>query len=237
MDSCSQPICQHRLLMVRNPFHAALLSVMLCVSVPSDAVAEFVPGRVYIADTSFENCNQPAPHDRDLIWEVDPLTGAARVFSEIGPGSCGTMYGLAMSPDGSALRAAMFYRNEIRAIDGDGNHSVALNGSDGIAGPAGSNGVAYDAAGNFYVSNENRTILRYPADGGPGEIFSNSTLLTGASAIAPDLNGGLYYMRRVNSVARILHIRADGTESLFNDTFPSYQWGAITVDDRGDLYA
>lgn len=216
---------------------AGLMSLGLCWEfAPTPALAEFVPGRIHLADSAIENCQLPFPNDRDLIWEVDPLTGSSRVFAEVTHPLCGAMYGLTFTPDSSRLRASMFMANAILEIDGDGNVAAGLDAADGLTNPAGSNNIAYDPAGNFYAVVSRYRILRFPVEGGPPQVFADGQDGVndwGAIDTAP--NGDIFYLRP-GDAGRVTRFSPEGVPTAFPDTIRTWDLGTLTVDDLGDLY-
>lgn len=152
-----------------NPQRALMLGVALVIGIAAPLRAEFVPGNLYISAVPLE-----AAGPADLVYEFDPATGASREIAvlpdEFAPG----LTGLAFTPDYSKLRGSVSWTNSILEFDGNTNVNVALDVNDGIFLPVGSNNVAYDRAGNFYVVNQGaRNIMRFPADGGPGAEFAD----------------------------------------------------------------
>lgn len=211
------------------------LVVAFGLSMATPAVAEFIPGRLYIADPAIENCWGLYPNDRDLIWEVDPATGASRIFAQVVWPSCGVLSGLAFTPDGSRLRASNFLHSQILEFDGDGNYSVALDSRDGVVGPFGSNNLAYDPAGNFFVVTSWPNIMRFPAGGGPGSVFAGPAQgVSGLNAIAAGPGGEIYYLKSGSPNDRIIRFSPKGVPTLFPADIGLA--ASITVDDRGDLY-
>src|SRR5205085_10331567 len=90
-----------------------LCAVVAAVLGPAvGASAQFIPGRVYTVKPAFDTCmSTQYPHER--IWEMDPVSGHARVFAEIPPALCGGITSLAFTPDGSRLRAELSNHHDI----------------------------------------------------------------------------------------------------------------------------
>lgn len=213
------------------------LVVAFGLSMATPAVAEFIPGRLYIADPAIENCWGLYPNDRDLIWEVDPATGASRIFAQVVWPSCGVLSGLAFTPDGSRLRASNFLHSQILEFDGDGNYSVALDSRDGVVGPFGSNNLAYDPAGNFFVVTSWPNIMRFPAGGGPGSVFADPLDgIRAPSAVAAGPTGDLFYLQPGSVDGRVIRFTPGGEAHPFPDQHATLLAGAMTFDDLGDLY-
>lgn len=191
-----------------------------------------MPGRLYTSATPHPNCFGDNPNDR--IYEFDPATGQSRIFAEFSEDLCGLVSGLSFTPDGTRLRASAFWHNAIVAIDGDANMEVALDADDGIRGPGGSNNLAYDIAGNFFVANFSApNIMRYPADGGPGTVFADladGVTASGPIDDAPD--GGLYYAPV--GTRRLRHFDAAGNGVLL-DMLPE-GIESLSVDSIGNVY-
>src|SRR5262245_36429833 len=177
--------------------------------------AEFVPGRLYVSG-GISFCEKGGKLEDDCIYEFDPLTGESRVFATLPEGLCGMLGGVTFTPDYSRLRVSAYSRSSILEIDGDGNVSVALGPQDGIGSPLGGNNLAYAPNGDFYVSEFTR-ILRFPASGGPGELFADffdGVRRFGPLAIAPD--GNVYFGPAGLQEREILRFTPDGEGSVFD---------------------
>jgi DNA-binding beta-propeller fold protein YncE len=102
----------------------------------------------------------------------------------------------------------------------------------------GGNNIAYNAAGDFFVANSSRTILRFPAEGGPSQVYgdlSSGVRSAGPIAIAP--NGDLYYAVPNSSFFRqILRFTAAGQSEVF-DTLPQGNLTSLAVDSAGNVFA
>lgn len=210
-----------------------ILSAFWPALAPSIALADFVAGRIYVSSSS-------GPCDKDLwpnqrIWEFDPATNQSRIFAELPEGDCGFMTGLTFTPDGSRLRASMYSPSAILEFDSDGNITTALGPSDGVFGPLGGNNIAYDADENFYVLGGLR-ILRFPAAGGPGELFADNSSGIGGNgpiALAPD--GALYYANA--NEHEILRFTSPLQYEIF-DTLPqNSSLASLAVDSSGNVFA
>ena len=209
-------------------------AIIVCASALGQAQADFVPGRVYVSGRTLEPCAW-GPNER--IYEFDPLTGESREFAVLPEQYCGGLTGLTFTPDGAALRASVWLPSTILEFDGNANVGVALGPGDGILGPLGSNNIAYDADGNFYVVNlGSRNIMRFPAGGGPGTIFANlSDGITGPGPIALAPNGDLYFA--VAGRREIMRFSGPHQGTLF-DTLPAEAIGvaSLTVDGSNNLF-
>lgn len=163
----------------------------------SAARGQFVPGHVFVAESTGKLCQNQEIYGHDRIWEMDPQTGEATLFVQIPEEMCGFLTGLAFTPDGSRLRASSFMQSWILEFDSQGNMTIALDVSDGIACPWGFNNLAYDADGNFYVANQcTRNILRFPSGGGPPTVFADAADgVDDLEAIAFAADGDLYVAR------------------------------------------
>ncbi len=174
-----------------------LVAGLIALVLASGVRAEFIPGHVFAAQSAASQCTKQEKLGGDRIWEIDPQTGQATVFVQIPEEMCGFLTGLVFTPDGSRLRASMWLRGEIVEFDSEGNMTIALDVTDGIACPWGFNNLAHDAEGNFYVAHQcPENILRFPADGGPPTVFADAADgvdQVEAIAFAPD--GDLYVAR------------------------------------------
>ena len=202
----------------------------------SPAWAQFKCGNVFVAEAPHA-CQGGIlpPYDTDLIWELDTRTREARIFAFVPYELCGHITGLAFTPDGTRLRASSYYRSEIIEFDSKGNLTTALGPADGIACPSGRNNLAYDAQGNFYVANGcGSKILRFPADGGPGTVFTSGTGALIAIAFVPD--GDLYFTSILNNSGRLMRVTPDGTATEFDNYGTTTHGITLTNDRRGYIY-
>jgi len=216
-----------------------LVAGWMAVVLASTVRGQFVPGHVFAAQSTGKMCQLQDKYGHDRIWEIDPKTGEATLFVEIPDEMCGFLTGLAFTPDGTRLRASSWLRSEILEFDSEGNMSVALDSSDGIACPWGFNNLAYDAEGNFYVVNEcPHSILRFPADGGAATVFADQADGVGSGgAIAFAADGDLYFTNDfLEGIGILGRISPDGNASLF-DTFPGIvRPQTLTADESGNVY-
>ncbi|MCC6360955.1 MAG: hypothetical protein IT450_19620 [Phycisphaerales bacterium] len=148
------------------------------------------------------------------------------------------MTGLTFTPDGSRLRASVYHQSAIVEFDSAGTMSVALGPGDGIAGPLGGNNIAYDREEKFYVAG-GRRIMRYPAEGGPGEVYGDiSDGVRGDGPIALGPNGDLFYgLAGLVTFREIFRFTGPGQSEVF-DTLPqNTSLGSLAVDAAGNVFA
>jgi sugar lactone lactonase YvrE len=206
---------------------------LIAIGIGAAARADFIPGHIYVGEPNVDGCFNPfAPNDR--VWDVDPVTGQSQVFAEVPDALCGVMRGLTFTPDGSKLRAGIWLGSKVLEIDGSGNVTQVLGSADGIAGPNGSNDLAYAANGDFYVANEfTRNILKFPAAGGPGEVFADlfDGITSGGNlGFAP--NGDLYWGEDGGDT--ILRFDPSGQGQVFGPPLGGID--TLTVSSSGDVY-
>ncbi|HEY3245559.1 MAG TPA: hypothetical protein VGM03_19625, partial [Phycisphaerae bacterium] len=183
-----------------------------------------VPGHLYIASAPPAPCGHPDGFN-DRIYDVDPVTGLWQIFTIIPNGLCGIISGLAFTPDGTRLRTANYWTSQILEIDGDGNVTAVLGPPQGIAGPDGNNGLAYDAAGDFFVANS-AEILDFPAAGGTAIVFASPVLAPSSLAFAP--NGDLY----AGHIDGVTRFAPDGTGT----PFAPFLGALVDVNQSGDAF-
>ncbi len=201
----------------------------------SVARGQFKCGNVFVAESSFKLCHEPPTASPDRIWELNPHTGEAKLFAVIPDELCTFLTGLAFTPDGTRLRASALLRNEIWEFDSEGNWTTVLGPADGIACPIGFNNLAYDAQGNFYVANDcGDNILRFPADGGPGTLFTSGTGVLLAMAFAAD--GDLYFTTLLNNFNRLMRVTPDGIATEFDNYGSIITGETLTADKNGFVY-
>ncbi len=197
----------------------------------------FAYGHVFVSLQASDPCDFGGP---EAIVEIDPATGTSSVFADSNDGIC-LITGLRFAPHDNQLLALNlghivpgFDGGWVQAFNPDGTSELILDASDGLFGPNGANALAFDESGDLYVVNgENSTILRFPADGGPGTVFADWTdgiADRGALDFAP--NGDLFYCGDL--AGAIIRITPDGESSVFDDTllFPS----SLVFDPQGNLF-
>ena len=219
--------------MKRSPWFIFLF-ILLPSGAPGAEGPRFIPGYIYIRERADDGCIAPTHLDR--IWEVNPGTREVRLFVEMT--KCLAITSLVFTPDGTRLRAGFRQDDTIRDFDVNGNDEIVFDPSDGIGNPWPSNGMAYDAAGNFYVVNSSSaTILRFPADGGPGEVFADrddGVGDNGTIAFAPD--GDMYYAVQYGVFDSMLRITPKGTASTFDRYGPNLSPVTLAIDESENLY-
>ena len=205
--------------MPRNlPIAVALLAV---ASLAAPARAQFVPGDLYVSDGWNHH-----------IYRVEPGKWKVTTFADASDGLDGPS-GLLFSRQGTLL-CSSFYNSEILEFDSQGNGSVLYDSSDGLVGPFGENGLAYDAAGDLYVSDYvAQNILRFPAGGGAATVFADSADgIYYPDGLAFAANGDLYVANR--NTYTVLKIDATGSASVFDMLFDD-PYG-IVIRGNGDIY-
>jgi sugar lactone lactonase YvrE len=205
--------------MPRNlPIAFALLAV---ASLTAPARAQFVPGDLYVSDWL-----------GDIVHRIEPGSWNVTTFADSSDGLNGPSATL-LTPAGTLL-CSSYFTAEIYEFDALGNGSVLYDSSTGLAGPAGENGLAYDAAGDLYVSDYvGFKILRYPAGGGSSTVFADSNDgIVKADGLAFAANGDLYVANRGSS--KVLRIDPAGIATTF-DTLPGDPY-SIVIRGDGDIY-
>lgn len=212
---------------------AAVLLLCGCAT----ARAEFQRGFIYISSHGGKACTSfggPAG-----IVEVNPATGQGRTFahSDTDPNFC-RGGGLRFTPDGSRLLMLDMGYNRILAFDGDGDSEVYLDGSDGLVGPSGQNGLAFDRRGDLFVKSFTSSIRRFPADGSPFSIFANQDdgVSAGGGALDFAPNGDLFFGSDASTAFGILRFSPDGMAFPF-DAFPPGSIRSLAVSRLGKVFA
>jgi sugar lactone lactonase YvrE len=134
------------------------------------------------------------------VLKVDPVTGAASVFSSIGPPPAHGINGLTFDPDGNVYVSDSFGA-AIWKVDGVTGAAApwvvdpATLGTSGVP-PFGANGVAFNNAHDalFVANTGNDTIVRIPVDAsfnpGKPEVFVNG--INGADGLIIDRADNLW---------------------------------------------
>lgn len=210
------------------------VGLVCALTVATACVAgEFTPGHVFVTlSDGGEGC---AFGGQNWILEIDPATGDTSIFADSDDGLCNAS-GLRFTPDSAALRVLNSNNTVgVQEYGPAGNGEVIFDGSDGLVEPFGYNGLAFDAAGDFYVVNAgNSTIMRYPADGTPGVVFatpSDGVFGRGALDFAP--NGDLFYCSVL--AQEIVRITPDGV-GFFFDQPPGEVPVTLAFDSLGNLF-
>jgi hypothetical protein len=180
------------------------------------ALAQFKEGDLYVSSWD------------DRIYRVDPSTWSVTVFAgPLNPSA------VVFSPNRKLL-SSLYYLSSISEFDANGAYRGVLDASDGIDGPFGANGLAYDDEANLYVSNyDSHEILRYSAAAEPVVFADAADGIIKPDGLAFAANGNLYVANR--DAFNILKINPAGEVSQF-DTLPCNVF-SIVVRDNGDIYA
>jgi streptogramin lyase len=198
--------------------------VLVCAASASfapPARAQFVVGDLYVADSS-----------GNLVHRIEPGSWNVTTFANSGDG-LNTPSATLLTPAGTLL-CSSYYNANVYEFDSLGNGTVLYDGSTGLVGPFGENGLAFDAAGDLYVSDyAGQMILRYPAGGGSSTVFADA----GDGIVEPDglafaSNGDLYVANRGSS--KVLKFDPAGTVSTY-DTLPGDPY-SIAIRGNGDIY-
>jgi sugar lactone lactonase YvrE len=195
-------------------------SIVFCFALAAPARGQFVNGDLYVA--SFD----------DKIYRVEPSTWNVTLFADANAGLNGVS-AIAFAGTGTLL-CSNFGSNTVLQFDSAGNGSTLYDGSTGLLGPFGENGMAYDVAGDLFVSNfTSAQILVYPAGGGAPAVFADA----GDGVVHPDglafaANGDLFVANR--NAYDVLRIDPSGNAVLF-DTLPDDPY-SIVVRGNGDIY-
>jgi sugar lactone lactonase YvrE len=208
---------------------AGLLAVVLGAGVA--ARGEFVPGHLYVSAFG----GKPACFefgDPEAIIEIDPGTAEMRVFAHSDDHDMCSVSGLLFTPDGGRLLQLNWWYSQILSFSRDGSSEIYLDTSDGLNGPFGANGLAFDAGGDLYVADWNSRILRFPADGGPATVFADGQDgLRGGGALDFAPNGDLFYCGI--DAEGVIRITPQGGASLFD---PLPEPGSLGFDRAGNLF-
>jgi DNA-binding beta-propeller fold protein YncE len=192
------------------------------------AYADFVPGRVYLS--YFQNDLESGPR----IMEFDPATGESRQFFRLenAKGPFHGLTGLAFTPNGAGLRTADSFYDRVLEIDADANDRVVLDGNDGLDSPSPLPGLAYAANGDFFVANSDTSqILRFPADGGAGQVFATAQRL-GPIALGSD---GIVYSGRSRG-RDVYRYSSAGVPSPFDQLPSGQEILSMATKPDGDLF-
>lgn len=207
---------------------------------PGAEARRFPSGHVYIADGAAWFCaKQYLDGGIDRIWEVDPETGEVSLFAELTGEDCGSLSGLVFTPDGTRLRAASTLTSRILDFDPDGRMTVAYDLEDGVFLPLGTNCMAYDRNGDFYVVDEFlNAILRFPADGGAATTFAGEEQgVDGGGSIAFTTNGDLYYGNLGGAAGNLLwQLMPSGDSNLFDSYGFIYTPTCVAANVMGNVF-
>ncbi|MGE0480149.1 MAG: hypothetical protein AB7Q17_06710 [Phycisphaerae bacterium] len=214
----------------------SLLMYPLSAVIPAAVYAQptspgFIPGHIFASVNGSESCFT----QRNWIYQIDPASGEQWIFADSADGLC-VSNGLAFTPDGRRLRTSNLLSRTILDFDSAGNATVVYSQADGMTGPWGQNGLAWNRAGDFFVANEyGRYVMRFPAAGGPGLVLTDGYPdITGGGGLAITRGGDLYLAK--NGIHRI---PPSGPIVRFDRfTQPGYrQPNALAIDQRGRLFA
>jgi len=185
------------------------------------ARAQFVVGDLYVSDAN-----------GNVVHRIEPGSWNVTTFADVGDGLSLPSTTL-LTPAGTLL-CSSYYNAKVFEFDSLGNGSVLYDSSTGLVGPFGENGLAYDAAGDLYVSEYGgQKILRYPAGGGSSTVFADKN--DGVSypdGLAFAANGDLYVANRGSF--KVLKIDPAGNATTF-DTLPGDPF-SIVIRGNGDIY-
>jgi sugar lactone lactonase YvrE len=201
---------------------APLLGVAVSVAaLAAPARAQFVDGDLYVTES------QGA-----IVHRIEPGTWNITTFADSGDGLYVPSATL-LTPAGTLLCSSCG-SDQVYEFDSSGNGTVLYDGSSGLVGPFGENGLAYDVNGDLYVSDyAGQQILRFPAGGGAATVFANAASgIDKPDGLAFASNGDLFVANRGSS--KVLEIDPSGTVSTF-DTLP-YDPFTIAIRRNGDIY-
>jgi sugar lactone lactonase YvrE len=197
-----------------------VFAVVGVASLAAPARAQFVDGDLYVSGYA------------NAIYRVDPATWTVTTFADGSDGLNGVSASV-LSPAGTLL-CSNYGNSTVMEFDSAGNGAVLYDSSDGLNGPFGENGLAYDANGDLYVSNiSSNKIVRFPAGGGGSSVFADSA----DGIISPDglafaANGDLYVAN--HGTHDVLVFDPSGTAAVF-DTLPAQPY-SIVIRGNGDIY-
>jgi DNA-binding beta-propeller fold protein YncE len=191
----------------------------------------FMPGHIYNAELGDFGCFHG---DNTWIREIDPFTGESWILADMDDGMCDPG-GLRFTP-GGRLRVLNFTSNNVMDIDSAGNTTLIYETNDGLNGPGGENGAAFDADGSFYVANEfgSRRLLKFPNDTAPPIIFADrDDGLHGSSGLEFASNGELFVATRDDDVLRFT---PDGVPTLFDSFDGNPSPMTLDFDRAGNFF-
>ncbi|MBL8881034.1 MAG: hypothetical protein JNG88_18110 [Phycisphaerales bacterium] len=165
---------------------------------------------------------------------MKPTTGESWIFAGPEDGLCNNS-GLAFTPDGGRLWVINLSTSTVIEFTPDGNGTVIYDAQDGLRGPFGGNGLAWDRAGNYFVANEySQQILRFSPRGGPPDVLADRRDGIGGG-------GGLALLPNRDALFAsddLLRITPVGVVSIFDPFFSSSGVDArsLVVDQRHNVY-
>lgn len=203
------------------------------------APTRFTPGNIFVAEPHISACFQVTeefPGDR--IWEINPRTGQASVFAEFYFEDCAYITGLAISPDGTRLRAASAAHDTIFEFAPDGTRREPLTGKNGILWPVGQNSIAFDSWGHFFVANGGlQQILEFGQnDNGPRILADVEDNIT-RGQIGVSAGSSLYFAKTdpVGQDDRVFHVDTQSGEVSVFDEY-GFTLTGIAIDEFDTLY-
>ncbi|TWT41247.1 hypothetical protein RAS1_39410 [Phycisphaerae bacterium RAS1] len=217
-----------------SKFGPVVAAVACALLVVPPARADFQYGHVYVTHAGTGDPFTPI----DTIYEIDPASGQVTPFLQYTNNR--GLGGMAFTPDGSGLRVFRRSLNQILEVRSDASQSVVLSGSDGLAGPAGDNGLAYDRNRDLFAFNDGFDhITRFPQGNGPSQFFGST--LPGYGSIAFGASGDLYW-GGANEISGpeglVKRFTPDGQIHDF-DAYDGPGTGrvqSLTGDSQGNLY-
>jgi DNA-binding beta-propeller fold protein YncE len=220
-----------------------VLSSVVVFSSVTSAVAQFIPGHVFVTEPASQGCS-PYYGQYDRIWEINPRTGQVSLFAKLPIELCGSLTSVTFTPDGTRFRVSSFFQHAISEFDASGDFIIVLDSDDGVDRPGGFPGLAYDEDGSFYVANNKYAhwkILRFPVDGGDAEVVADlNDGIANPDAIAFAANGDLYFSGGGGpwgSVSVVLRFAATGERFIFEVSgFTGPIFTSLVGDRDGHMY-
>ena len=196
----------------------------------TQAGERFVPGQIFTTEARPEGCQFGQP---EWIRVIEPRTGASWFLADDDDGLC-TAMGLTFTPDGTHLRVANYTSSTIMDFDPAGNGEIIYDRDDALRQPGSSNGLTFDAAGNFYVINGgDARILKFFADGrGPVVFADHDDGLIRGGGLAFSSSGDLF----VAQDRYIFRFDPDGMGTVFDDLGRSDGAYTLVFDPLGNLF-
>jgi sugar lactone lactonase YvrE len=186
----------------------------------TSASGQFIDGDLYVGSYAY-NC----------IYRVDASLNVT-IFADSGDGLSGPS-AVAFTPSDTLL-VSSYNGITVHEFDSAGNGSKLYDQSNGLRGPFGENGLAFDAQLNLYVSDfVLHEIFEFPVGGGGPTVFADY----GDGIVEPDglafaSNGDLFVANRAGY--DILRIDSSGNATVF-DSFSEKPY-SIVMRGNGDLY-
>jgi streptogramin lyase len=200
-----------------------VFAVVGCASLAPPARAQFVTGDLYVTDgTNYR------------IYRVEPGSWNITTFADYADGDYLNLPSATLFTPYGTLLCSNCGDRDVVEFDSQGNSTVYENSHAWLVGPFGENGLAYDAAGDLYVSDYlANAIVRRPADGGTPYRFADwSDGIVYPDGLAFAANGDLYVANR--DAFEVLKIDPAGNATVF-DTLPANPY-SIVIRGNGDIY-